>query len=52
MEISEIRKNVVNQLNLKQMRDMVLVLKKGATKKEIAAIRKKLEKLPTKGVDT
>jgi hypothetical protein len=34
------------------MSDMVLVLKKGATKKEIAAIRKKLEKLPTKGVDT
>lgn len=31
---------------------MVLVLKKGATKKEIAAIRKKLEKLPVKGVDT
>ena len=34
------------------MSDMVLVLKKGATKKEIAAIRKKLKKLPTKGVDT
>jgi hypothetical protein len=31
---------------------MVLVLKKGATKKEIAAIRKKLEQLPAKGVDT
>lgn len=34
------------------MSDMVLVLKKGATKKEIAEIRKKLEKLPVKGVDT
>jgi hypothetical protein len=34
------------------MNDMVLVLKKGATKKDIAAIHKKLEKLPTKGVDT
>jgi hypothetical protein len=31
---------------------MVLVLKKGAGKKDIAAIRKKLEKLPGKGVDT
>jgi len=31
---------------------MVLVLKKGATKKEIDAICKKLDKLPTKGVDT
>jgi hypothetical protein len=31
---------------------MVLVLKKGASKKEIEAIRKKLDKLPTKGVDT
>ncbi len=31
---------------------MVLVLKKGASKKEIAAIRKKLDKLPVKGVDT
>ena len=32
--------------------NMVLVLKKGASKKEINAIRKKLEKLPAKGVDT
>lgn len=31
---------------------MVLVLKKGASKKEIAAIRKKLNRLPDKGVDT
>jgi hypothetical protein len=31
---------------------MVLILKKGAGKKDIAAIRKKLEKLSGKGVDT
>ena len=31
---------------------MVLVLKKGASKKEIDAIRKKLNRLPNKGVDT
>jgi hypothetical protein len=31
---------------------MVLVLKQGASKKEIEALRKKLEKLPSKGVDT
>ncbi len=31
---------------------MVLVLKRGAGKKEINAIRKKLGKMPVKGVDT
>ena len=31
---------------------MVLVLKKGASKKEIEAIRKKLDRLPAKGVNT
>lgn len=34
------------------MRNMVLILKKGAGKKEINAIRKKLGKMPNKGVDT
>ena len=31
---------------------MVLVLKKGASKKDIEALRKKLERRPSKGVDT
>ncbi|WP_162923680.1 hypothetical protein [Arachidicoccus soli] len=31
---------------------MVLVLKKGASRKDIDLLRKKLSKLPTKGVDT
>jgi len=31
---------------------MVLVLKKDASSKEIAALRKKLNELPGKGVDT
>lgn len=31
---------------------MVLVLKKGASKKEIDVLRKKLGKIPKKGVDT
>lgn len=31
---------------------MVLVLKKDASKKEIDAIRKKINRLPNKGVDT
>lgn len=31
---------------------MVMVLKKGASKEEIAALRKQLKALPGKGVDT
>lgn len=31
---------------------MILVLKKGAGKKEIEAIRKKLKEFPSKGVNT
>jgi hypothetical protein len=35
-----------------QMTDMVVVLKKGATKEEIAIISKRLEKFSNDGVDT
>ena len=38
--------------NFVETQVMVLVLKNGASKKEIAALRKKLNQLPGKGIDT